>query len=123
MVVVEYLGGLPRRRGAALVAVTVDRRGVRLKQGGFLRGWSHHLPFARIASVELATAREVEARGLLPAGAEDLPGQARQHFLALEAPPGDRAPSVILRGSWADLGRLRQDILQARMRAAKQWQS
>jgi hypothetical protein len=123
MVVVEYLGGLPRRQDAARVEVTVDRRALRFKQGGFLRGWSHQLPFDRIASVELTTAREVEARGLLPPSIQDLPGQARAYFLALEAPPGDHAPSVILRGPWADLDRLRQDILQARMRAAKQWQS
>jgi hypothetical protein len=123
MVVVEYLGGLPGRQDAARVEATVDQRALRFKQGGFLRGWTHHLPLAEIASVELTTAQEVRAQGLLPPGAEAASGAERAYFLAIAAPPGDRAPPIILHGPWADLEHLRQAILQARMRAAKQWKS
>ncbi len=123
MVGVEYLGGLPQRQDAAPVEVTVDRRALHLKHGGFLRGWSYQLPLASIASVELTTAREVRARGILSPRSAALLGQAREDLLAIDASPGASTVSVILRGPWAELEHLRQEILKARMRAAKQWRS
>lgn len=123
MATVEYLSGLPRREGVAPVEVTVDQQVLRLKHGGFLRGWSYQLPLATITSVELATTQEVRAKGILPPGGATLPEQAQDYFLAIDAPLGDRALSVILRGSWTVLEHLRQDILKGRMRASKQWEA
>lgn len=123
MVAVEYLGGLPQRRDAAPVEVTLQRGMLRFKHGGFLRGWSYQLPLATVVGVELLTAREVGGKGVLPPGSELLAGQAQEYFLAIDAPLGDRTMSVILRGPWAALEHLRQDILKGRMRAAKQWEA
>ena len=114
----EYLGGLPKGTAAQAVDVTVRRESVRFQQGTFLRGWSHSLPLAAITSVEQVTAEQAAARGVAtPLGLHE------EHFLAIEARQGDDAISVILRGQWAELDELRQSILKARMRAAKQWKS
>lgn len=121
MIAVEYLGGLPQRQAAAPVEVTVDQQALRFKHGGFLRGWSHQLPLATIARVELTTGQEARAAGLLPPGGDGLPGQAGDELLAIDTRLGERTTSVVLRGPRAALEHLRQDILKGRMRAAKQW--
>jgi hypothetical protein len=114
----EYLGGLPKGAATQTVEVTVRRESVRFQHGNFLRGWSHSLPLATITSVEQVTAEQAAARGITtPVGLHD------EHFLAIEAGQGDGVISVILRGQWAELDELRQNILKGRMRAAKQWKS
>ena len=118
----EYLGGLPKGSVAAVVEVTVLQRGLRFRHGGFLRGWSCHLPLALVVGVELTTARELATRGTLPVGVMAPPERQGGHLLAIEARQGDGTSSIVLRGQWAEVDQLRQTILKARMRAAKQWQ-
>jgi hypothetical protein len=117
----EYLGGLPQGHAAAVVEVTVRQRGLHFRHGGFLRGWSYDLPLALVVGVELTTARELAARGTLPAGVVALPEHQGGHLLAIEARQGEQTTSIVLRGRWAEVDQLRQTILRARMRAAKQW--
>lgn len=123
MTTVEYLGGLPKGKAEELVEVTVQQRTLHFKQGRFLRGWSQHLPLAEIERVELATAQEIGAKGVLPADVVALLEHHQEHLLAIDTRQGTDTTSVILRGPWAELDQLRQDILKARMRAAKQWKS
>ena len=123
MATVEYLSGLPQREGVATVEVTVDQQALRFKHGGFLRGWSYQLPLATITSVELATTQEVRARGISLSGGVTLPEGAQDYFLVIDAPLGNHALSVILRGSWTVLEHVRQDVLKGRMRASKQWEA
>ena len=118
----EYLGGLPQGHAAAVVEVTVRQRGLHFRHGGFLRGWSYDLPLAMVVGVELTTARELATRGTLPAGVVALPEHQGGHLLAIEARQGEQTTSIVLRGRWAEVDQLRQTILKARMRAAKQWQ-
>ena len=117
----EYLGGLPKGNAAEVVEVTVQQRELRFRQGGFLRGWSYHLPLAMVVGVELTTAREIAASGTLPAGVMALPEHQGEHLLAIEARQGEHTSPIVLRGQWAEVDELRQAILKARMRAAKQW--
>ena len=117
----EYLGGLPKGHAAEVVKVTVQQRGLRFRQGGFLRGWSFHLPLDMVAGVELTTAREIATRGTLPVGVLAPPEHHGEHLLAIEARQGEQSTSIVLRGQWAEVDQLRQAILKARMRAAKQW--
>ena len=121
MTVLEYLGGLPRQQGLTPVEVRVDRQAVRLKQGGFLHRWSCQLPLTTIASAELTLAQDIRGSGILPADTEALLNQPREYLLAIAVTVDDQPASVILRGPWTALSRLRQDILQARMRATRQW--
>ena len=121
MVVVEYLGGVPGRPAGAPVAVTVRAGALRFKQGGFLRGWSCHLPLATIAAAELWTARALDAAGRRPSGARARPDEAGAYLLAIEARPAGDAAAIVLGGPPAALEALRQEILRGRMRAAKQW--
>lgn len=123
MVAVEYLGGLPERPDGAQVMATVDAKALHLKRRGFLHGWSSHLPLGEIASVELTTADEIRAKGVLPSLSAPLPDHDRDYFLAIEATPEARAVSIILRGPWAAVDALRQEILRGRQRAGKQWRS
>ena len=118
----EYLGGLPKGHAAEVVEVTVRQRGLHFRHGGFLRGWSYDLPLAMVVGVELTTAQEIATRGTLPAGVVALPEHQGEHLLAIEARQGEQTTSIVLRGRWAELDQLRQTILKARMRAAKQWQ-
>ncbi len=119
----EYLGGLPKGNAAEVVEVTVQPRGLRFRHGGVLRGWSYDLPLAMVVGVELTTAQEIATRGTLPAGVVALPEHQGGHLLAIEARQGEQTTSIVLRGQWAELDQLRQTILKARMRAAKQWKS
>lgn len=123
MVAIEYLGGLPGRPDAAPVVATVAGQALHLKRRGFLRGWSSRLPLGAIATAELATAEDVRARGVLPPLGGPPPAQAREYFLAIEATPAAEAVSIVLRGSWAAVDGLRQEILKGRQRAAPQWRS
>ena len=119
----QYLGGLPKGSVAEVVEVTVQQRGLRFRHGGFLRGWSYHLPLDMVTGVELTTAQEIATRGTLPAGVMATPEHQEGHLLAIEARQGEQTTSIVLRGEWAELDQLRQAILKARMRAAKQWKS
>jgi hypothetical protein len=122
MTVLEYLGGLPSQQGLTPVEVRVDRQAVRLKHGGFLHRWSCQLPLSTIASAELTLVQDIRDSGILPADIEVLLAQPREYLLAIAVTVDDQPASIILRGPWTSLSRLRQDILQARMRAKRQWQ-
>ncbi|CAA9585487.1 MAG: hypothetical protein AVDCRST_MAG88-3874 [uncultured Thermomicrobiales bacterium] len=123
MVVIEYLGGVPRRPAAARVEASVRDGMLHLKQGDFLRGWTCRVPLTTITGAELATARDVGAAGIQPLDGRGPLGDMREYLLAIEAPLRDGATTIILRGPPATLERLRQEILRGRMRAAKQWRS
>ena len=123
MVAIEYLGGLPGRPDAAPIVATVAGRALQFKRRGFLRGWSSQLPLGAIASAELTTAEALRSRGVLPPPGGALPEQAREYFLAIEATPEADAVSIVLRGSWAAVDGLRQEILKGRQRAVRKWRS
>lgn len=123
MAAVEYLGGLPGREKAVPVEVTVHGQALRVRHGGFLGGWTYQLPLAAIARVEMTTLGEVREAGRLPSADLAAPGEAGERLLAIDSVPEADPVALVLRGPWATLDQLRQDVLKGRMRAAKQWHS
>ena len=121
MTTVEYLGGLPGHEAIAPVTVAVRDETLRLRHSRLFGGWSYRVPLVGIASAELATAREAQTQGLPAAPVAADPGQPQSSLLTIVIQEEQLQTTIVLRGPWAMISDLRQEILRGRMRAAKQW--